>query len=100
MKDYAIQKILDTVEGLVKQSRATFSTGAKVTMPVRKTERKGNNIKVYFYIPASDIGDRNLSKAEFLDEKGNVIDEQINKAKIVRRKGFMTIFEYTYNGVI
>lgn len=100
MTNYGKQKLLDTVENMVKQSRATFTTGAKVITPVKRIERTGDTLKIYFYIPASNTSDRNLTKVEYLDEKGNVVDEQVNNAKIVRRKGFMTVFEYNYSEVI
>ena len=98
MNNYGIQRILDSIEIMAKEARVTFSNGTKTMVPIRKIEREGKVIRIFFYIPAAQTA-RTVTRVEFIDNRGSVIDEQTDIVEIVRRQGFMTAFEYTYSEV-
>lgn len=99
MNNYGIGRILDSIETMAKEARVTFSNGTKSMVPIRKIEKTGKTIRVFFYIPAAQTT-RTVTRVEFIDDRGSVIDEQTDVVGIARRQGFMTAFEYTYSEVI
>lgn len=99
MNNYGIQRLLDSIEIMVKEARVTFSNGAKQMIPIRKIERQGMTIRILFYIPAAQVP-QTITRVELIDNRGSVIDEQTDVIEKARRKGFMTGFEYTYSEVI
>lgn len=98
MNNYGIQRILDGIQTMSKEARVSFSNGVKVLVPIRKIERAGKTIRVFFYIPAEQTA-RTITRVELIDDRGSVIDEQTETVSVVRRQGFMTAFEYTYSEV-
>ena len=54
-------------------------------------------IRILFYIPAAQT-EQTITRVELIDNRGSAIDEQTDQITKVRRQGFMTAFEYTYNG--
>jgi len=97
MNNYGIQRVLDSIEAMVREARVTFSNGTKEIVPIRKIERDGNTIRILFYIPAAQT-EQTITRVELIDNRGSAIDEQTDQITKVRRQGFMTAFEYTYNG--
>lgn len=98
MNNYGIQRILDSIESMAKEARVTFSNGTKTMIPIRKIERAGKTIRIFFYIPAEQTA-RTITRVELIDNRGSVLDEQTDVVEVVRRQGFMTAFEYTYSEV-
>lgn len=98
MNSYGIQRVLDSVESMAKEARVSFSNGTKTLIPIRKVERAGKTIRVFFYVPAEQTA-RTITRVELIDDRGSVIDEQTETVPVVRRQGFMTAFEYTYSEV-
>lgn len=97
MNNYGIQRVLDSIEAMVREARVTFSNGTKEIVPIRKIERDGNTIRILFYTPAAQT-EQTITRVELIDNRGSAIDEQTDQITKVRRQGFMTAFEYTYNG--
>lgn len=98
MNSYGINRILESIELIAREARVTFSTGVKTIIPIRKIERTAKSIRIFFYIPAAQVA-RTITRVEFIDNRGSVLDEQTDIVQVVRRQGFMTAFEYTYSEV-
>lgn len=98
MNNNGIQRILDSVQSMAREARVTFSNGTKTLIPIRKVERAGKTIRIFFYVPAEQTA-RTITRVELIDNQGTVIDEQTDNVSVVRRQGFMTAFEYTYSEV-
>lgn len=98
MNNYGIQRILDSVENMAREARVTYSSGIKEIIPIRRIEREGKTIRVFFYVPAAQTT-RTITRVEFIDNRGSVLDEQTDVVEVTRRQGWMTAFEYTYSEV-
>lgn len=89
-------KLKDYLQGLIKEGRYVIGSATHTT-PIFKTERSGDVITFYLYLPDGVSG--TITKFQLIDTAGAVFDDQPDSISKPGVNGLLVAFKYTLKKV-